>query len=146
MSEHARTMRARTSRAPTPIEGTEMRPGTSSPIRNGVACIRHGGWDSIVPRKYPYNTSVAALLYPAKGTVFFEDWDPAVDNLNHDVLCAGSHEIVMLPVPSLGECSIARRFGATYCARSENILARSSTGFCGSSAIFAMPSMGSQPS
>ena len=64
----------------------------------------------------------------------------------HEVLCVGSHEIVMLPVPSVAECSIARRFGATYCAKSENIRACSSIGFCGSSAIFAMPSMGSQPS
>src|SRR5262245_46909723 len=39
-------------------------------------------------RKYPYVTSAAALLAPAKGAVFFENWDHDVDTANHDLLCA----------------------------------------------------------
>ncbi len=39
-------------------------------------------------RKYAYNTSADALLAPAKGAVFFEDWEVAVDHANHDLLCA----------------------------------------------------------
>lgn len=39
-------------------------------------------------RKYAHNTSADALLAPAKGAVFFEDWDAAADTANHDLLCA----------------------------------------------------------
>jgi hypothetical protein len=45
--------------------------------------------------------------------------------------------------PGSAECSNAFRFGATYCARSANILARNSTGFVLFIAIRAMPAMGS---
>jgi len=41
-----------------------------------------------MPRKYAYDTSAAALLAPAKGAVFFENWDRDVDTANHDLLCA----------------------------------------------------------
>ena len=48
--------------------------------------------------------------------------------------------------PGSAECSNALRFGATYCASSANIRARNSTAFFLSSAIRAMPVIGSQRS
>src|SRR5215213_1546313 len=40
-----------------------------------------------MPRKYPYDTSVGALLRPAENAKFFEQWTPE-DAKNPDLLCA----------------------------------------------------------
>jgi pimeloyl-ACP methyl ester carboxylesterase len=39
-------------------------------------------------RKYRYDTSADALLKPAAGATFFEEWDKTADTQNHDLLCA----------------------------------------------------------
>jgi hypothetical protein len=39
-------------------------------------------------RRYPYATSPGALMRPADGVSFFEEWDLARDTANRDVLCA----------------------------------------------------------
>ena len=41
-----------------------------------------------VTSKIPYDTSADALLNPARNAVFFQGWEPDVDNQNHDLLCA----------------------------------------------------------
>jgi len=54
-----------------------------------------------VPRKYPYSTSADALLHPAKNAVFFEDWDAAADNLNHDLLCVEMSRLAYADAPAV---------------------------------------------
>ena len=65
-------------------------------------------------RKYRYDTSAAALLTPAKGAVFFENWDRDVDTANHDLLCAemsrlayAENSVVEAALQSIGFSSIA---------------------------------------
>lgn len=48
-------------------------------------------------RRYPYDTSVGALLHPAQGAVFFEAWDPARDSANQDLLCAELSRLAYAP-------------------------------------------------
>ena len=90
-------------------------------------------------RKYSYDTSAAALLTPAKGAVFFENWDRDVDTANHDLLCAemsrlayAENSVVNTALQSIGFSSIAfadannlgtQGFAAKNAARGLTVLA-----------------------
>lgn len=47
--------------------------------------------------RYAYDTSANALLRPAQGAVFFEDWDRARDGRDHDLLCAEMARLAYAP-------------------------------------------------
>lgn len=84
-------------------------------------------------RRYPYDTSVGALLHPAQGAVFFEAWDPARDSANRDLLCAEVSRLAYAPEP------IVRQSLATIDFRLETWLggraeARGTDGFVATSA------------
>lgn len=62
--------------------------------------------------KIPYDTSLGALIHPAKNAVFFQGWTPA-DNQNHDLLCAemsrlayASREVVRSSLERIGFTSV----------------------------------------
>lgn len=47
--------------------------------------------------RIPYDTTSDALLHPAKSAVFFQGWNPDVDNRNHDLLCAEMSRLAYAP-------------------------------------------------
>ncbi len=90
-------------------------------------------------RKYPYDTSAAALLTPAKHARFFEQWDPVVDTRNHPLLCAemsrlayASDAVVTAALAQIGFAPVGFFGGETLATRlatlgTEGFVARNPT-------------------
>jgi hypothetical protein len=85
-------------------------------------------------RRYPYDTTVGALLHPAEGTVFFEEWDPVRDSANHDLLCAEMSRLAYAPEPVARASLAAIGFELRPWLGGESAGTRGTDGFVASSA------------